>query len=234
MSKKRSKAMLDSQAMRGMGLLAAAFVATAAGCAGEEVAGHDFTPQGAGFRAEPRGQRIEIAGGVISLATREADEGAGGRRSLGASVTVTTTAARRGAQALDVTPLATTQVAPNLVETKRAAFTEQLRSTAEGAEQSWRFAQPPGAQGDLVVQVTPAGVAYLSSSAEGLQFVRAGELTLRYSHGVWIEADGDRTAIPAQFVNGQIQLTVPAVVMAGTAFPAVLDPQIIVTPISGQ
>jgi hypothetical protein len=49
-----------------------------------------------------------------------------------------------------------------------------------------------------------------------------------------VEADGDRWEVPATFIDGRIQLTVPASVLTSSSFPAVLDPQIIVTPIGGQ
>lgn len=84
-----------------------------------------------------------------------------------------------------------------------------------------------------MVEITPTGVRYTESTAAGRRFERSGELSLRYSHGIWVEADGDRWAVPATFVDGHIQLTVPASVIAGSSFPAVLDPQIIVTPIGG-
>jgi hypothetical protein len=197
-----------------------------------------FVERAGGFRAEPAGQQIEIVEGLIAVAAAPAAPAAGAKRNsvqhVGAEVTLETTAARRGATSLDVTARGSALVAPDLVETARGELTERLRSNRDGAEQSWWFDRAPGAQGDLVVEITPTGVRYLESTAAGLRFERAGELSLRYSHGIWVEADGDRWEVPATFIDGRIQLTVPASVLTSSSFPAVLDPQIIVTPIGGQ
>jgi hypothetical protein len=194
--------------------------------------GVGFVARAEGFRAEAAGQQIEISEGVIALAA--APVAGGGATAQRAAVTLETTGVRRGAYALDVTALGSALVAPELVETARGELVERLRSNREGAEQSWWFDRAPGAQGDLVVEITPAGARYAETTAAGLRFERAGELSLRYSHGIWVEADGDRWPVPATFVDGRIRLTVPASVIAGSSFPAVLDPQIIVSPIGGQ
>jgi hypothetical protein len=53
-----------------------------------------------------------------------------------------------------------------------------------------------------------------------------------YSHGTWIDAGGHATAVPARFDGGRILLTVPADVVSRSTYPAVLDPEIVVTPIN--
>lgn len=189
-----------------------------------------FIEHGAGYRADSASHLVDVVAGSIAMAPKPA---AGARATALGSVSLVTSAARRGASALELTVLESGLSAPDVVETVRADFIELLRNTETGAEQSWRFSQPPGGSGDLVIEVTPSGVSYSSVTATGLRFTSA-QLEMTYGHGTWIDADGDRWSIPATFLNGHISLTVPAAVLSSSAFPAVLDPQIIVTPIGGQ
>ena len=190
-----------------------------------------FIEHGAGYRADSASHLVDVVAGSIELAPKP--PAAGARPSALGSVSLVTSAARRGASALELTVLESGLSAPDVVETVRADFIELLRNTETGAEQSWRFSQPPGGSGDLVVEVTPSGVSYSTVTATGLHFTSA-QLQMTYGHGTWIDADGDRWSIPATYLNGHISLTVPASVLSSSAFPAVLDPQIIVSPIGGQ
>lgn len=196
-----------------------------------------FVAHGDGYRADSASHLVDVLAGDVVLVPKAlaSSEGApltSSTAGLG-TVSLATTAVYRGATGLDLTVLESGLSSPDVVETVRADFIELLRNTEEGAEQSWRFAQAPGTSGNLVVEVTPSSVTYSTSTAAGLLFT-SSTLQMSYGHGTWIDADGDRWAIPAAYTSGHIQLTVPAAVLAASAFPAVLDPQIIVSPIGGQ
>jgi hypothetical protein len=143
-----------------------------------------------------------------------------------------TVAARRGDTALDMTVVGSELAGPGVITTVRAAFAETVENEADGIEQSWRFEHPPGNAGDLVIEVGATDLDYMDSDDRGLHLRRSGKLDVSYSHGTWLDAGGHAWAIPARYDSGRILLTVPAAVVAGSAFPAVLDPKIIVTPIN--
>jgi hypothetical protein len=139
-------------------------------------------------------------------------------------------AVSRGELQLDVTVLDRETGDPDVVTIARRDFIETLERNAQGTEQSWRFEQAPGGAGNLVIAVATPGLQYIGATSAGLQLRRPGVFELRYSHGIWIDALGKRTAIPARFDAGRILLAVPAAVVAGSAFPAVLDPEVVVDP----
>jgi len=109
------------------------------------------------------------------------------------------------------------------LEIAKGALTEQLRNGPEGVEQSWRFAAPPGGSGDLEVRVALAGGAFVGQSEAGLHF-SGGKLGVRYGHATWIDALGMETAVPARWDGSAIVLRVPAAIVDGSVYPAVLDP----------
>lgn len=148
----------------------------------------------------------------------------------GAAVEVHTAAVWRGTTALDV-DLVAAEATPELAILVRACLVETVQRAAGGVEQSWRFERAPGAAGDLIIAVAATGLAYVGADAAGLQLRQPGGVEVRYGHGTWIDAKGTRWAIPARYDQGRILLVVPAAVLAASSFPAVLDPQIIVTPI---
>jgi len=148
-----------------------------------------------------------------------------------AAVELHTAAAWRGDTALDVAIVGTQQPAPDMVATVRAGFVELVQVGGDWAEQSWRFDQAPGAAGDLTIAVGMTGLDYAASDPGGLLLRRSGEFGVHYSHGTWVDAKGSRWAVPARFELGRILLTVPSDVVAHSAYPAVLDPIMIVTPL---
>jgi hypothetical protein len=166
------------------------------------------------------GDQVRVAEGRIRLAVGGSDVG------------VETVGVRRGGRDLDGTVRGTKQSGPGLVTIERAGFVETVHDIPGGVEQSWQFQQAPGRSGDLTVSVAVPDLDYLSASVDGLVFRRAGTLTVLYGNGTWIDAAGQKSPVPARYVEGHIELTVPADVVADSAFPAVLDPKIVVTPIS--
>ena len=148
-----------------------------------------------------------------------------------AAVELHTAAAWRGDTALDVAVVGTQQPAPDVVAAVRAGFVELVQTGTDWAEQSWRFDQAPGTAGDLTIAVGTTGLDYVAGDATGLSLRRAGEFSVHYSHGTWVDAKGNRWAVPARYELGRIVLTVPGDVVAHSAYPAVLDPRMLITPI---
>jgi hypothetical protein len=110
---------------------------------------------------------------------------------------------------------------------RHGELVEHLHNSEQGVEQSWSFEALPRGQGALQVRIPVAGLVYTQTSEQGLHFADARTgLGFRYGHGTWVDGSGQRTAIPAEFVDGHIQLRVPEAVLAASAYPAVLDPMV--------
>ncbi len=114
------------------------------------------------------------------------------------------------------------------LELGRLEFVEVFTPSNEGVEQSWLFAKGPDA-GPIEVEVELDRARELRFTDEGIEVELPKRLVL-YKHGVWIDADGRRTAVPAKVRGGKISLSVSPETVGQSKFPAVLDPQIIITP----
>jgi hypothetical protein len=190
------------------------------------VAGATTGVMGATAGAEPVvSPRMSVVDGRIDVALPAA------------RLQVSTTGARRGNTAFDlsVTGIATDTV--GTITIRRTEFTETVQRIPGGAEQSWRFAQAPRGTGDLVLHLDAritaghSGAVRARSTDDGIM-LSGQRLTATYHHGTWIDATGRRWPVTAHLAGNGIELTVPAAVLATTTFPAVLDPKIIVTPIN--
>ena len=107
------------------------------------------------------------------------------------------------------------------------ALVEHLRNSEQGVEQSWSFEAAPRGQGELRVRIPVQGLVHTGTSASGLHFAEASTgLGFSYGHGTWVDATGQRTAVPAEYSEGAIHLRVPEQVLTASAYPAVLDPVI--------
>lgn len=161
---------------------------------------------------------VRVAAGVLRVTPRHLGQ-------AGTAVELETRSVSRGGQALDLTALeSTVDRDSGALEVVRAGVAERFENFEGGVEQSWRFHdQPPGA-GDLVVEVAVRGHEYVATTERGLHFASPGGLGFRYSHAVWVGADGGEVEVAAVHDGGAIRLAVPADVLAATAFPAVLDP----------
>ena len=183
-------------------------------------------------RTQPTEQVSNVADSASTAAVSPQAQPANPVIRLGSSAAhLETVAASRGDVALDLAVLSNEVLSPGAVTTVHASFAETVEYGADSIEQSWYFEQAPGATGDLTIVVGTTGLDYVSTSADGLLLRRPGELDVHYSHGTWLEANGSHTPIPARFDHGRILLTVPAALVARSTYPAVLDPQIVVTPI---
>lgn len=101
---------------------------------------------------------------------------------------------------------------------------ERFAARNEGVEQSWHFDERPDGRGDLVVEVEVTSARFVRSDADGLLFATLDESLIRYGHATWIDARGERTHIPSRLDGDRILLRVPAAIVDGSPYPAVLDP----------
>lgn len=143
----------------------------------------------------------------------------------GAPLVLGTARVVRGDSALSVNEPRGEVVADGHLTFHHGAFTEHLRNSEQGVEQSWSFEAAPSGDGELRVQIPVSGLVHTRTSEQGLHFADARTgLGFRYGHGTWVDGRGQRTPVPAEYVNGQIELRVPEAVLAASAYPAVLDP----------
>ncbi|MFY0575126.1 hypothetical protein ACN28S_12810 [Cystobacter fuscus] len=109
----------------------------------------------------------------------------------------------------------------------RGEVTEHFRNSKDGVEQSWSFEHKLEGTGALEVRLPVENGRYLGVTEKGLHFAAGTTgLGVRYGHGTWVDAQGQRTAVPAHFEAGAIVLSVPAEVVEDSAYPAVLDPTV--------
>lgn len=108
---------------------------------------------------------------------------------------------------------------------QRGTVLERLENTEEGVEQSFTFAERPSGSGDVEVRIAVTGEVFVGETEGGLHFADVDSgLGIRYGKATWIDARGVRTPVASRFGDGHITLTVPAEVLEGSAYPAVLDP----------
>jgi hypothetical protein len=104
-----------------------------------------------------------------------------------------------------------------------AGVEEWFRGRDVGLEQGWTFDGEPAGAGPITVHVSVDGAEFVDVDEDGVHLSTAAG-GVRYGHGAWIDATGTRTAVPVTWSRGGIQLTVPAELVARSAFPATLDP----------
>ena len=178
-----------------------------------------FRASGDGFAAGHATHGVRVDGGVVAVTPRVRGGGAG------AELRLETRAIRAGGIALDSSAArVSTDPSSGAVRIERGGVTEIVQNRASGVEQSWRLAERPAVDGDLVFEVAVQGPRFAGETDGGLHFAAAGGPGLRYSHAAWIAADGARTPIRATFADGLIRMTVPGPLVARSSFPAVLDP----------
>ena len=143
----------------------------------------------------------------------------------GSPLVLTTQSIARGSVALPSNAHALTLAGDGTLTRGAGAVVEHLQNTSDGLEQSWTFAERPDGVGDVVVRIAARGEPLTESTATGLHFAdHATGLGARYGNVAWVDASGSRFEIAPRYVGGVIELRVPASVVDGSAFPAVLDP----------
>lgn len=110
----------------------------------------------------------------------------------------------------------------------RASFgeaEERIELADEGLSQRWQFESRPAGRGALVVRVAFSGLEHLHASESGLHFAdpQTGERFL-YGRATWVDAAGARVPLRSEVHEGLLEIRVPAAIVEGAVYPAVLDP----------
>jgi hypothetical protein len=109
----------------------------------------------------------------------------------------------------------------------RGVARETLENTETEVEQSWRFDAAPPGSGGLVVRIPVQGADSASRSDRGLRFGDSTSAAAAlYSDATWVDARGNRTAVPVSWRHGAIEIDVPPAVVSSSSYPAVLDPTV--------
>ncbi len=111
------------------------------------------------------------------------------------------------------------------LEIAHGGVVERLKNGPSGVEQSWQLAERPAGQGELEVRIAVEVGSFVGETERGLHFT-AGTLGIRYGNATWIDGLGVRTPVLARWDSGAIVMRVPADVVEGSVYPAVLDPVI--------
>lgn len=149
----------------------------------------------------------------------------------GAPLDVRTVAVSRGGSSL-MQGLAVAAREDGALALSRGQVVEVFHNGDDGLEQRWELAARPEGQGDLEVRVALGGLEYAGQTETGHHFVDpTTRLGVRYGLATWVDAAGARTAVRTVRDGGEWVMRVPAAVLDGAAYPAVLDP--IVSPEMG-
>lgn len=148
----------------------------------------------------------------------------------GSPLTVETRNVVRGDQVLaNGVPTSRIDATTGALLVARRDVVEELASSEDGLEQSWKFDREPGTSGDLTVTIDVTGQSFVGQTSKGLHFATPNQpekLGFRYSNATWIDANGVSTDIPVRWDGGRIAIVVPNDVLENSAYPAVLDPTV--------
>ncbi len=112
-------------------------------------------------------------------------------------------------------------------EVERGGVLEVYDVRAEGIEQSFRIAQRPAGEGELVIEgtiATPFTAAPVGKRHGALTFLADGEPAMRYGAAFAIDAGGRRCDVATSFDGERVRLHVDAAFVASATFPLTIDP----------
>jgi hypothetical protein len=111
---------------------------------------------------------------------------------------------------------------------ERPGVEERLELRGEELWQSWSFAERPVGDGDLVVRIRVAGLAYAGTidGGRGHRFADGEGRAIVYGAATWIDAAGVATPVESIYQGEHITLRVEGAVVDRSRFPAILDPVI--------
>ncbi|MBL8956568.1 MAG: hypothetical protein JNK82_37685 [Myxococcaceae bacterium] len=105
--------------------------------------------------------------------------------------------------------------------------TETLKSSGPGFEHTFVLQSAPEGTGPLTIRVPVEGLDARERTQSGLHFAAPEtNLGFAYGEGTWVDARGKRTPVRVRHDRGALTLEVDAATLAGTTWPAVLDPQV--------
>lgn len=170
-------------------------------------------------RRDADGLGFHLRGGDIRASVREARLGLSLDRAEANEVSLT--ADRIAGERPQVGRIAT-NASELSIELGRA--TELVAARPDGVEQSFRFDAPPPGGGDLRIHLVVDGAVVTRTDASGVHLRARDGSALRYGHGTWIDRRGHRARVEATGRDHEIELRVPADLVASSQWPAVLDP----------
>jgi hypothetical protein len=107
----------------------------------------------------------------------------------------------------------------------RGDVVEHLENNDDGVEQSFEFAARPEGSGDLEIEIAVSGQSFVGATEGGLHFIDPiSTIGVRYGEATWVDAQGTKTHVNTDFVDGRIVLRVPEALLDSSVYPAVLDP----------
>jgi hypothetical protein len=184
---------------------------------------------GDGFAAGGAAYDAHIAGaGALAFRANRADR-RGFLRSASrpTELTLQTVGVARGGISVDPHERPATLEAGGVVAIHRGVAIEEIEATDTEIEQRWTFATRPQGDGDVVVRVRVQGAELRNTTARGLHFAsKKAETGVRYTDATWVDAVGARSKIAARFEDSEIVFRVPSALVEGSAYPAVLDPEV--------
>jgi hypothetical protein len=185
-----------------------------------------FRSRGSGWEGGHGTYAVRVEADGFSVRPYHSPEGTG-REVAGEAVRFGAARVARGEQALSSLTAQGRVEETGALTLARGAVAEHFRNGPQGVEQSWSFEQRPEGTGALEVRLPVEHGRFVGETTAGLHFAAGPTgLGVRYGHGLWVDARGHRSAVPARFEAGGIVLRVPAEVLDGSAYPAVLDPTV--------
>ncbi len=104
---------------------------------------------------------------------------------------------------------------------------EEIALARQGFEQRWTLDTRPQQAGDVLVRLRVDGYEFDRATPSGLHFRdRRSGARVRYGIATWVDAAGQRTTITPRWIEDQIELRVPADIVAAASYPATIDPLI--------
>ena len=140
----------------------------------------------------------------------------------GRPVTFGTPVLSRGGSALELPAARGTVSQEGSLAWARGEVEQQLHNSEAGVEQRLRFTRAPRGDGALSLRVPVSGLPLVAETASGVHFADEAGLGVRYGGATWTEASGKSTPLRARAVEGAVELRVPAELLHGSSFPALL------------
>jgi hypothetical protein len=157
-----------------------------------------------------------------SLEARRPERGSAPHVLQGTPVTFGTAVLSRGGSQLN-SPAARGAVSPEgSLAWSRGELEEELHNSEDGVEQRLRFGREPQGQGALTLRVPVKGLPFAGETPRGVHFADEAGLGVRYGDASWTDASGKRTELRVRSQQGEVELQVPAELLAGSTFPATL------------
>ncbi|MBN1208055.1 MAG: tandem-95 repeat protein, partial [Myxococcaceae bacterium] len=194
-----------------------------------------YREQGDGWSAGHGTWSARVTPGGLTFTPRHALEAApeGAARAqaaprvlTGAPITFGAAVVSRGGVPLESTAGRGSVAQDGSLSLARGEVREQLLNGEDGIEQRWHFAREPRGQGAMLLRVPVQGLRFAGETPRGVHFADATGLGVRYSHATWTDAAGKQTQVRARGVAGAVEFQVPAALLAGSAFPAMLAPTV--------